>query len=264
MNFRTQYRILIVALVSLISSLWTTNSLAAISNDFVAIDVAGSQRMLSQRIFKAYCLVVLDVKPEKYSSELNQAISRFEGQLEDLMAYAKTDRLRTEIQEVKTVWERLKPLITSTPDRLNIEEVKVQSDLLLYSANAAVKLMLQNGSSNSILQLIDVSTRQGMLTQRMANRYMMRALGFDPVSYKLELDSSSKEFKSALKELLSSRATTSGIKKRLNKVRTQYSLFEFSLKKKAGNDFPITIAEAADKMLNGMHEVTEMYISALQ
>lgn len=55
-----------------------------------AINQAGRQRMLSQRIVKLYCQLVMNVAPGTSRSELAESIALFERQLGDLEASART------------------------------------------------------------------------------------------------------------------------------------------------------------------------------
>ena len=60
---------------------------AAEINYGAAIDAAGRQRMLSQRIVKAYCQIGLKVVPEVSRSQLTGAVRRFDAQLVELAHY---------------------------------------------------------------------------------------------------------------------------------------------------------------------------------
>ncbi|MFT6386855.1 MAG: nitrate/nitrite-specific signal transduction histidine kinase [Cellvibrionaceae bacterium] len=249
---------LFVFSVLLLSMMRVQTVSAAIDSLGVAVDVAGSQRMLSQRIFKNYCLIILDVKPDKYKQSLKDSSDRFERQLAELSNFSQTDAQKRRFDEVSTIWEQVNAITSAPAKRIHVDQVKKATDQLLRASHAAVQ-SLQTSGSNANLRFVDISGRQRMLSQRMANRYMMKALGFDDSSYRSDLDTASREFKVTLDELLVTNINTKDISTGLKKVKAQHSLFVFSLKKGGDDYFPFTIADASEKILVMMHKITGQY-----
>lgn len=244
--------------VILLLLLFGVQSVNAIEDVGVAIDVAGSQRMLSQRMLKSYCLVVLDVKTEKFKSELDENIRRFERQLSDLQNFSTSNVQKRRFGEVQDVWQPMKKLLSESPKRVHVEELKDYSELLLRASQAAVESLFPS-EKDPKLEIVDLSGRQRMLSQRMANRYMLKALGFSEDTYKDDLATASNEFKNTLDILMKSELNTEEINKGLKRVKSQYSLLDFSLNKNRQETFPFSVSDASDKILKLMHNITGQY-----
>ena len=73
---------------------WATPAPAASLNAETAINNAGRQRMLSQRIVKAYCQVGLDLQIESSKRDLQESVTLFENQLAELKQYAPTAEIK--------------------------------------------------------------------------------------------------------------------------------------------------------------------------
>ena len=70
-------------------------AVAAHASDLSAIDVSGQQRMLSQRIVKAWCQIGLNVQPELSRKQLDASIRRFEDNLRLLEQELKTSKTKS-------------------------------------------------------------------------------------------------------------------------------------------------------------------------
>jgi len=79
-----------------------------------AINLAGRQRMLSQRVAKAYMLRSWGVDSAAVREEMDSAANEFNGALALLMARPEnTDQLRRELQDLALQWEWLQTAVSS-------------------------------------------------------------------------------------------------------------------------------------------------------
>ncbi len=84
------------------------------------IDVAGRQRMLSQRMTKAFCALVSNVEPEAAIVELEASVSEFAAALHDLrhgsdqVVAPPTEAIAAQLANVQGVWDGMKPFFEHT------------------------------------------------------------------------------------------------------------------------------------------------------
>lgn len=115
------------------------------------IDVAGRQRMLSQRMSKAFCAIVGGFTVEAATSELETAVKEFETAL-SLLREGGTQVLpppntavATKLAEVQTIWDEMAPILKyalggNEVADISIEYIAATNPLLLKAMNEAIGL----------------------------------------------------------------------------------------------------------------------------
>ena len=129
----------------------------------------------------------------------------------------------------------------------------------VLSASHRVVIMLQDESGTKKGQLVNISGRQRMLSQRMAGLYTLQSWGFDSSEYTDDYSRAMNEFKGALAELSSSSLNTEEINKKLARAKTQFKMFERSSHHKSGEFIPLMVKMSADKLLFLMNDITHLY-----
>lgn len=143
--------------------------------DSLIINIAGKQRMLTQKMSKE--IFYIKYKQITDFRELNSAIDLFDNNLHDLIngnsakgIYLPQNRkIKVKLEEVNSLW---------IPFKLEVEKIRkavafIKNDLetltgrttsLLNESDKVVKVMVKNSMSG---EFIDLSGRQRMLSQRM-------------------------------------------------------------------------------------------------
>jgi hypothetical protein len=253
--FSLWFRLLVAGLLA---TAWVFPAQAEITTLSSAINKAGRQRMLTQRMVKAYCMIGIQVDPLNAREQLRSSVALFEEQLNELIAFAASDTEKRALQRVQELWQPFKEHVTGPVTREGAQWLLEHNDDLLRAAHKVV-LLLQERSGTSYGRLVNVSGRQRMLSQRLSKFYMYRVWGFDSAEIMDEIERAKNEFKGALAELIAAPENTPALKQALEEARKQWRLFKHGLERKEGDYIPLMVAMTGDKLLRTMNDITALY-----
>jgi nitrate/nitrite-specific signal transduction histidine kinase len=254
-------KVLFGLLLALVLSVPGGEALAQITDLNVAINKAGRQRMLSQRMAKAYFQIGQQVDVERSKKILDGSISTFDRQLVELKNFAPTPEIKETYLKLEQSWLAYKDLLVgATPSQPNGRKVLDLSEQVLGLAHQGT-VQLEKKSGSTAGRLVNISGRQRMLSQRMAKFYQAIAWGVANDNSPAELDKARKEFAAAHQELASAPSNTPQIKDSLELVKQQWMFFENALNQKAGPDKrPQTaVATTSERILEEMETVVAQY-----
>ena len=198
-NMKTSIGLLFSSLILLFSSsaFSADPTSPVITNLGEAINQAGRQRMLTQRIVKAYTQQLLDIAPLKSEQEVDSALKLFNQQLNNLSTYAPSFAANEQIKRLKHLWKPFEQAASIKQDPKQLKKLVQLNEELLAEAHQLV-LILEGLSKTPKGYLVNIAGRQRMLSQRIAKFYLLRAYGTDNTAIKNELAIAASEFLAAM------------------------------------------------------------------
>jgi len=255
---KTSCRASAVLLAIMLSLAFSLPARAEIKTLAEAINKAGRQRMLSQRIVKDYCLTGMGVAKEASSKELKKSTDLFNSQLEELRAFTPTDKIKQRVEKVVALWD---PFLKTTREPATKETCKALNEASedLLAASHKLVLALADFAGTSSGKIINVSGRQRMLSQRIAKFQTMYAWDLGDSELMDGLDRATVEFQGAQVLLFQSKLNTPEIRELLIQVNRNYKPLKRILGQKKDKESLAFVIEKTEKILRDMNTVTGLY-----
>ena len=229
-----------------------------------AINKAGRQRMLSQRMGKAWLALGQGIQPESARRILDQSLALFDRQLVELKTYAPAGETRNTYLQLESVWSDYKAmLVGAAPSQDKARAVLDPGEKVLALAHKGTSLYEQQAGTPGA-KLVNLAGRQRMLSQRMAKFYLAGNWNVDSAASGREMTKTRDEFVPALELLRNAPEATPEIKQELMLADGQWLFFDTALKARvAGSKSASDVFITSENLLQVMDRVTGLYTRIL-
>lgn len=221
------------------------------------VNLAGQQRMLSQRIVKLMAQRAAAIESKRAKVLQDESAARVEANL------ARLAQLRpaSELASVNSAWAGLKPLLSGKPSADSLRQADAAAQALLEHSEHLTQTIEAAGASKP-LHLVNVCGRQRMLSQRLAKQALLADLltGFAAGDIAAQLEA----FTAGLTELEAAPLSSPAIRTRLAEAHEEWLRLLRSLRETSGPEAASGMARSSEVLLGHFDQLTTQYQQSLQ
>ncbi len=225
------------------------------------VNLAGRQRMLSQRMAKDYFYAGKKINKSNALRQLKQSLADFRKTQELLNKSIKDDEIKNLIAFVNM---SLDEFVSISKEPYNVDNGTIILDLsesMLEGSDYIVQALTKGKPSNEI---IDIAGKQRMLSQRIGKYYIAYQAGIKDDNTITQMKETVKEFDTILGKLIANKSNTPEIQLELAKVNKMWKIvYKFYLNIEKGG-LPIIVFSTTDDITSKMNKIVGMYVKALE
>ncbi len=225
------------------------------------VNLAGRQRMLSQRMAKDYFYAGKKINKSNALKQLKKSLEDFKKTQVLLAEEIADEEIKNLIAFVNMSLDEFVSISGETYSVDNGTIILDLSESMLEGSQYVVQALTEGKASNEI---IDIAGKQRMLSQRIAKYYIAYQAGIKDDNTVNQTKDAVKEFDTILKKLIANTTNTMEIKKELAKVNKMWSIvYKFYLNIEKGG-LPIIVFSTTDDITKKMNKIVGMYVKALE
>ncbi|MEC5385932.1 type IV pili methyl-accepting chemotaxis transducer N-terminal domain-containing protein [Uliginosibacterium sp. H3] len=231
-----------------------------------AINQAGRQRMLSQRMAKLYAQIIREVRQPEALKLIGESMMLFEKQLGNLRSFAQqknATEIITTYEQLGARWLEYKKVIGAPPTGEGLRQVAVLNEQVLASAHAGTQ-QLEKLHGGSLGKLVNMSGRQRMLSQRISKFYFFRRDGIATPEIIKGLDTARDEFMASMNTLKQAPENNNDINSWIGLAESQWVFFDQAVRSDPNAKQELiyhdnNVAVTSENILQVMDKLTNLY-----
>jgi len=229
------------------------------SRVFKLIDIAGKQRMLSQRIAKDYLYVGKKIATSKADKQLKASLSEFLKIHNELSTLITDAEIKNLLDFVTLSSNELKE--TANKD-FTLDNAQLIVDLTesMLEGNQYIVDSLKKVYKVKESNLLEKAAKQRMLSQRIAKYYIAYQSGIKDENTVNSMKETVKKFSENLDLLLKNKNNTVEINKKLNSINKLWKIVHKFYNNIEKGGLPLIVFNTTDNITKKMDEVTQLYV----
>ncbi len=229
------------------------------SEKMALIDIAGKQRMLSQRMAKDYLYLGKKIAVGKASKQLDATLKEFESNYQRLNSAISDPEIKNLLSFVKLSSDEFKALLKQP---FNLDNAQLALDLSesILEGSQFVVDALKKGSAHKESVIVAKSGKQRMLAQRIAKYYIAYQSGINDKNTVDQMKQAVNEFAQNHADLMANATNTPTIDHKLKQIDKLWKIvYKFYLGIEKGG-LPFIVFTTTDDITRKMDEVTKLYV----
>jgi len=224
------------------------------------LNLAGKQRMLSQRIAKDYFYIGKGVNVSKASKQLKDSIQAFNKTQRLLASSIKDEEIQNMLMFVDMSSEEFSSIAMEAYSLDNGALILDLSESMLEGSQYVVDALKQD-VKQQVSSIVDIAGRQRMLSQRIAKYYISYQAGIKDKNSITQMQEAVKLFNDSHHKLMANKTNSAEINKALKKVDRLWKIvYKFYLNIEKGG-LPIIVYNTTDDIMKKMNKITQMYVN---
>ena len=224
---------------------------------------AGTLRVQGQRVAKLYLQSGAGLNAAAARQQIDKAVAQGDGELKRLeQRHAGQPAVARSVSRCAAAWRGLRDAAQQPYDPAGAERVAQLAEELSNQASR-LGLQLESGADGESGRLIDLSTRQNMLAQRLARLYMQAQRGDRSQGLLVDIEQTRKEFDTGLRELEGAPENTGPARDALALARQQWIFFDGAVRQtqaKAAGGKALDVATTSERIEEVLAAVTARYV----
>ena len=238
---------------------------AQVANINDAINKSGSLRFMANRLAKAYFQIGMGIDVDRSKRILDSQIAMYDRRVVELKNYSPTPEIKETYLALEKTWSGYKDLLVGAKPNQEAGRkiIQVSEEVVTIANKATGQLAAHSGTTSG--NLVNISGRQRMLSQRIAKYAQAMNWGVASANAQAEMDKSKAEFVQKLGELSAAQINTPQIKDELDLGKQQWMFFDAALTGRGDKKANATnIATTSERILEVMDNVVGMYEKLLK
>lgn len=226
------------------------------------INIAGKQRMLSQKIAKAYFFYGQGIRVDKTRKQLFDSIAEFNRNFDLIRKSTDNPGIHDMLLYIGMAKDELAALAKQPYSKENGALVLDYSETMLEGSQDIVR-RLEDMSKLKKEAIVDLAGRQRMLTQRIAKYYIAYQAGFHDHNTVEQLKKAVREFEQAHAVLRQAKQNTPEINASLDKVHRLWKIVAKFYNDVEHGGLPVIVLATTDDIMATMNDITRQYVDIL-
>jgi DNA repair ATPase RecN len=232
---------------------------AIIADIVKLIDVAGKQRMLSQRIAKDYLYIGKKVAVSKAKRQMKSSMDELVSSHKVLVDSINDPEIRNLLSFVELSIEDFKATANEPFTLDNAQLIIDLSESMLEGSQYVVNSLKEKVEIKESA-IVGKAGKQRMLAQRIAKYYIAYQAGIKDKNTIDQMKAAVAEFSEAHKALMANPSNTPEINRRLNEIDRLWKIvYKFYLNIEKGG-LPLIVFNTTDDITKKMNKITELYV----
>ncbi|SFV64393.1 Nitric oxide-responding transcriptional regulator Dnr (Crp/Fnr family) [hydrothermal vent metagenome] len=244
----------IVVSISIISTLSFANTKVS-----ELIDIAGTQRMLSQRIAKDYLYIGKKIAISKATRQLKKSMDDFLSAHKKLSLSINDPEIKNLLDFVELSSNDFNDIASKKFSRDNAQLILDLSESMLEGSEYVFD-SLQSSFKIKGSKIIDKSAKQRMLSQRIAKYYISYQSGIKDKNSVDMMKETVKQFTENLDILMKNGKNTPQINSKLAEINKLWKIVHKFYNNIEKGGLPLIVFNTTDNITKKMDEITKLYL----